>query len=257
MFSFLKGSHAHLGEDKVIEQYLDTIAYPPNDFIVDIGAGDGIKMSNTYRFYKQGHSGLAIEANPDHHTKLVKNYQPFENVCTTHEKVSPSGIVDLLSGKQVPQEFLLLDLDIDSYDYFVLEAVLKSFRPAIILTEINESIPPPIKFKVQYDEQFQWKGGHFFGYSIACLGDIIEEHDYSLVQLHYNNAVLISNDYWNKSSVSIVDAYQIGYLNQPLRKRKFHYNAKLEYLLKLPPKEVENALKEYFKDVPHPFDLEY
>ena len=57
--------------------------------------------------------------------------------------------------------FLLLyflNIDIDSYDLEVLVTILEnSYKPDIVSIEINEKIPPPIYFKVTYDENISGK----------------------------------------------------------------------------------------------------
>jgi len=76
------------------------------------------------------------------------------------------------------------DIDIDGYDYFVLDELLSAFRPAIICAEINEVIPPPIKFTVKWHPSYVWGENHFFGQSICQLNLLCEKYDYALVELH-------------------------------------------------------------------------
>lgn len=237
-----------MNEEKILEKYLQKIISPPNNFIVDIGASDGVKMSNTYHLFKNGYSGAAIEANDIKFQQLNSNYSTLSNVKRLNRKVLPHNIQSILESVNTPKDFLLLDLDIDGYDYFVLESILKSFRPIIIITEINESIPPPVKFKVLPNEEFAWKGGHFFGYSIACLDDIKEKFNYSLVELHYNNAILISDHFWNNEVLTTKEAYNMGYWSRPNRRKRFHYNKDFEYLFDMTVKEVVNELQGHFSD---------
>ena len=83
----------------------------------------------------------------------------------------------------------MLCLDIDGNDYWILDAILSDFRPALIVTEINEKIPPPIRFAVKYDPDFSLRH-HFYGYSIATLSDLCARHGYGILQLEYNNAFI-------------------------------------------------------------------
>lgn len=57
------------------------------------------------------------------------------------------------------------------------------------MTEINEDIPPPLRFVVKFDRDFQLRY-HFYGYSIAALEDLCEKHNYGILTLEYNNAFL-------------------------------------------------------------------
>jgi hypothetical protein len=63
--------------------------------------------------------------------------------------VTPNNVVSLLLANDTPKEFAFLNLDLDGYDYFVLEQILTHYRPKLICKEINEKIPPPIKFSVK------------------------------------------------------------------------------------------------------------
>ncbi len=257
MFSlFRRSSYSRLNEEKIIENYLEKVT-PPNNFIVDLGAGDGIKMSNTYRLFKKEYPGVAVEVNATKFQQLTSNYSALRQVEKINKKVLPDNIAQLLESVNTPKDFLLLDLDIDGFDYFVLEAILKSYTPILIITEINESIPPPIKFKVLPDENFEWRGGHFFGYSIACLDEIMGAFDYSLAELHYNNAILVSNSYWNGESLTTKGAYLKGYWQKSNRRRKFRYNRDLEYLFDLMPQQMIDHLADHFKEHKNQYQISY
>jgi len=254
MFNLFKKKYSRLDEERIIEGYLQELDYS-NNFVVDIGASDGIKMSNTYHLFKKGFSGLAIEADPEKYIQLKSNYSKFKNVKESNCKVYPDNIGEVLLKNGCPKDFLLLDLDIDSFDYFVLEAILKQFHPKIIVTEINESVPPPVKFKVLPSKEYVWKGGHFFGYSIACLEDILESYGYTLARLHYNNAFLVSTKYWPGFSANIGESYREGYLEAKNRKRKFRYNKEMDELQTLSADKVIDRLNDKFKDQEGNYDL--
>ena len=49
---------------------------------------------------------------------------------------------------------------------------LRSFGRVFICAEINEMIPPPIKFAVRYDPSYRWQGSHFFGQSLSQLHEL-------------------------------------------------------------------------------------
>ena len=50
----------------------------------------------------------------------------------------PSNILDHFKKFKVPQEFDLLSVDTDSYDWFMIEAILQGgYQPRVIVTEWN------------------------------------------------------------------------------------------------------------------------
>src|SRR5205085_4109452 len=110
--------------------------------VVDIGAGDGVRGSNTYALFRAGWRGLGIEADARRAARLARAYKGLPNVEAVRALATPENVVALLKGHNVPRGFGVLSLDIDSYDYFVLDGVLSSFRPRVVVTWHNEKIPP-------------------------------------------------------------------------------------------------------------------
>ena len=79
-----KDSYAQHGEDQLIELLLPNGV---NSFI-DIGANDGVLFSNTYKFAKQGASGLCIEPSSSSFQKLRLNHLFNSRVSCIHAAVS-------------------------------------------------------------------------------------------------------------------------------------------------------------------------
>ena len=136
-------------------------------------------------------------------------------------KVTPLNIEHLLNEFDVPQNFDILNLDIDSYDLFV-KNLLQSFKPKIVSMEINEKIPPPIYFTVNFDENHYWRGDHFYGCSLQAAHDELSKFDYQLYTVIYNNAIFISNNINVKfPDLTITKFYEDGYVNKPDEKKSF------------------------------------
>jgi hypothetical protein len=152
--------------------------------------------------------------------------------------VTPLNVLDLLSAYEVPKDFEFLNLDIDGYDYFVLEQMLETYRPKLICAEINEKIPPPIKFTVRWNPSYSWAADHFYGQSISQLEALATRHRYAIIELHYNNVFLMPLEISLKPSLTAEKAYQFGYLNKLDRKIKFPWNDNIEELLHLKPTDA-------------------
>lgn len=148
--------HAQNSQDIYVERLL---CAKRNGYFVDIGAYDGIHLSNTYFFEKElGWDGLCVDANPITFTSLSANrqctcihtaidVQPgkreiiLDGDCS--EIVTPNGIItnrpskttaeraivnamtinDLFSKYGVPDHFDYLSVDIDGMDIDVLETL--------------------------------------------------------------------------------------------------------------------------------------
>ena len=127
----------------------------------------------------------------------------------------------------------------------MLKAVLSEFRPALIVTEINEKIPPPLRFLCKYTPDSRLRH-HFYGYSIAVLQDLCEEHDYGLLELEYNNAFIAPSELGQAHFVDAESAYAQGYRNRSDRKERFASNLNMETLHSLDPDQGATFLRDFY-----------
>jgi hypothetical protein len=238
-------NYSQFNEQSVIRAYVDKIR--PIKYCVDIAAGNGLCQSNTYALYLNGWHGLAIEYDAQMFIDLTRTYKSLPGVTLSKSKVTPDTVVDLLQRNKVPINFGLLNLDIDGYDYFVLEKILTTYKPSLICTEINEKIPPPIKFTVKWSDEFVWRGGHVYGQSLAQLHELMSKSGYDLVKIVYNNAFYILHELNPEKALTPENAYRDGYVNKPDRKEKFPWNTDLEEVLHMTPNKALVVIKEHFK----------
>ena len=227
-------------------------------YYVDIGASDGWSSSATYPFAKNNNfSGLSIELDDKKFKKMQFVYNKFENAYISKSKVTPDNINKVLDKFDVPQNFDILNLDIDSYDLFVIKKLLESYRPKIVSMEINEKIPPPIYFTVTYDENHFWKGDHFFGCSLQAAYEELINFDYKIYTVVYNNAIFIPKEInLNFQNLTVEEFYKDGYVNKLDRKEKFSYNSDVDALIDMKQEDAIIFLNNFFKDYHGLFLLE-
>lgn len=246
-----KDRFSNFGEERILKKYIEQLLTAAgaegsaSRTAVDIGAGDGVKGSNTYALFREGWRGVGFEGSNRKVCKLAAAYKHYPQVSAANCVVTPENVVSLLKAYNIERDFGVLSLDIDSYDYWVLDAVLREFRPRLVVTEINEKIPPPIKFVVKYDPQFQMTH-HFFGYSIASLAELAAQHDYAILEVEYNNAFLAPRELPGVVGRDAAEAYAQGYANRPDRREKFRANANMEILHTLSPGEGVRFLHEFY-----------
>ena len=191
-------------------------------FVLDIAAGDGVAQSCTLDFFRRpGWQGLAVEMDPEKFAKLAFAYAGFDQVQLAKCIVTPENVAALLAAHRVPKDLALMNLDIDSYDLFVIQALLTAgYRPQVISMEINESIAPPVYFTVKYIPGHFWRGDHFFGCSAAAAAEVVKGFGYVLESIQYNNAVFVLATTAAKAGISdqpVRDAYEQGYLRRAER----------------------------------------
>jgi hypothetical protein len=244
--SLKRGGHSSLDEEALLKKFIAELL-PSNHSrtVVDIGAGDGIRWSNTYALFRDGWKGVGVEYDRRKAATLAKNYKYYPEAYACRCRVTPDNVVSLLQTYAVEKDFSVLSLDIDSYDYRVLDRLLAHYRPRLVLTEINEKIPPPIKFVVNYDPDFELRH-HFYGYSIESLAELCRQHDYALIQLEYNNAFLAPLETPGVRTLAPDVAYREGYLERANRHEKFHLNYDMEALHSLSPQEGVEFIKQFY-----------
>ncbi len=238
-----------LDEEIVLEKLLRNLSSKNTikTIYVDIGSGNGHMMSNTAKLAKNGWSGLDFEASIQAEEEFAEIYANYPLVKFHLGKVTPLNVNQLLQAYNIPKDFGVLNLDIDGYDYFVLDALLQERRPRIIITEINEKIPPPLEFTVLFDETYSWGCNHFYGQSICQLKKLCDKYNYAIVHLEYNNAFLVPMEIYEGRALSAQEAYLEGYQNRPNRFVFFPWNSDMEDLITATPEESRLFLNQFFK----------
>jgi len=253
---FRRSGFSNFGEEQMLAGFVTRL--DPGGaarVAVDVGAGDGIRGSNTYALFLRGWRGVGFEGDERRARRLARAYRNLEGVEARQALVTPGNVVGLLREHAVPEDFGVLSLDIDSYDYWVLDAVLRSFRPRLVVTEINEKIPPPVRFRVAYDPEFRLQY-HFFGYSIASLEELCARHDYALLALEYNNAFVAPRELLGDlTPLDAGTAYRRGYFERPDRRERFPRNSDMEALHTSTPEEAVAFLKKFFARHEGKYDL--
>lgn len=242
----LRGRYSHANEQQILRSYIERII--PKDYprtVVDIGAGNGVRWSNSYALVLENWKALGVEADSNKYALLTRAYRRFPKAKACHALASPENINDLLADFEINKEFGVLSLDIDGNDFWVLDRILSRFRPGLIVTEINESIPPPLRFVVKYNPDFQLRH-HFFGHSISAVEDLCRRHGYGILELEYNNAFLAPVELGSKYFREAKTAYREGYLNRPDRQMRFPWNADMEALQSLEPEAAMKFVREFY-----------
>lgn len=250
-----RSGFSSFGEERILQRYVaELLPAGHSRTVVDIGAGDGRTGSNTLALFRGGWKGVGVEWDARKVRKLARLYERLPGASACRLRVTPDNVVALLEAYGVEHSFGVLSVDIDSYDYWVLDAVLARYRPQVVVTEINEKIPPPIKFRVNYDPDFQSRE-HFYGYSIACLEELCASRGYSLIELEYNNAFLAPRELAGERALTPEAAYRRGYLERLDRREKFHRNQNMEALHAVRPEEGVRFIRQFFSQLSGKYEL--
>lgn len=214
-----------------------------NNIIVEIGSSDNSYYLNEPLCSK--FTGILVDGSS---SKLsVYNNPLFKTVC---RMITPDNVCSILEENNIPLDFYMLNLDIDGLDFFTLLSILKKYKPKVIVTEFNEKIPYPFKYTIKNDSSFTWGWCHNYGYSVACIKDVMINFGYSIDSLNVNNIYLSRIDNGEYPNIEDVEKfYKIGYIDkkswlddnfQPWNKDVNHFHlCKTE-------EEMEESFRNYF-----------
>ena len=203
-------------EQYLINDIFSRLPLKETKICVDIGAGDGVTFSNSYFLFKKGWKGMVIEADENQFFNLSHYMKEFKNVDCIRTFVSPENVNKIIGINNIPKDFDFLSLDIDSYDYYVLEKILEEYSPKVICSEINELIPPPIKLAVKYPIE-NYESLKIVGQSISILYELLKKNGYSIIHLEYNNIFAVKDElleYVDYPSLTDKEAYIAGLVNR-------------------------------------------
>jgi hypothetical protein len=178
-----KAGFSQYDEDSIILNIFEEIK-TTNNFYVDIGAlAYGASMSNTFCLHKEGWNGLAFDMDEDPQNRTLKEF------------ITPSNILDILKKYNCPKSFDFLSLDIDSFDYDVLESILSEYNPRVICTEYNGTLDPNSTIKIKYKEGYVWDKTNNYGYSFGAGKYLLEKNGYKVIlNQDDTNIFAIKND---------------------------------------------------------------
>jgi FkbM family methyltransferase len=81
---------SQLGEDCLLDRFFE---FKETGYFVDVGAFDGVHLSNTYAFERRGWSGLCVEAAPLYHARCAEN-RPRSRCCNVACTAVEKGLVE-------------------------------------------------------------------------------------------------------------------------------------------------------------------
>jgi hypothetical protein len=161
---YCSNTYSQNGEDGILSEILNRLGttIPQFGSLVEFGAWDGKYLSNTFALVLKGWRAVYIEADKNRFYDLLKTSQKYPNITAINRvveyKSSSSDSLDrILKTTDLQQNFEVLSIDIDSYDLAVWES-LQSFKPKIVIIEINSSYRPGLKRR---HGQFAAQGNSF------------------------------------------------------------------------------------------------
>ena len=181
-------------EDGIIEFIFSKI--PNNKYFVEIGFE--YYEFNSLNLIKSGWEGKLIDTSLEDSLALKKNLKrnfPNSKVKIITTKVDKKNINDLLLQEDSNKKIDFFSLDIDSYDYWILEKMNLS-KVSVLCCEYNHWLGREKKLTIAYDENFEFLDNGIWGASLAALVDLLKKKNFSLIAVESSgtNAFFVKDD---------------------------------------------------------------
>lgn len=167
-----KDLYSQNGEGLLLEYVLTRIygtAGFKNCQILDIGAGDGFILSNSKHLENIGIDTYRVD---------LYNRITVEN-CTTNWQ--PTYKPEIIS------------IDIDGFDYWILDKLIPFFKPAIVCAEFNAMYTDSRTIK--YNTDHIWAGDSYYGFTFDAGVKLAERHGYKVIfQVADMNMIMVRAD---------------------------------------------------------------
>lgn len=214
---------------------------------INIGANDGISLDLLHRLYvSRGWGGLCIDFEDHYLEKMNANLPP--KVDKLIVEVTPDNVLSLLEKYK---EIDAISVDIDSFDYYILEKVI-TLQPKMIIIEVNEDVPPGITYAAKYKKNFSYDAGvtKNYGCSLDAVTALGDKHGFKLLRMDWNNAILIREDLSPMFDLpsSNKEAYSDGYYNREGREKIFYWKGFDAKCFEMPLEEAYEFLLDWYKD---------
>ncbi len=186
---FLRGCmhsrYSQFGEEGLLQALFAKIG-TANRWCLEVGAADGVWLSNTRALREQGWQAVLIEADAGKYADLLDKALPGDR-C--HYATVDLGDLDrLLTQSGAPLDLDLGVLDVDGQEWHLWES-MQHYRPRVMLVEFSSTRPDPIP---------PWRGT---GQAGLCHIVALGQHKGYVPLCRTNvNALLVREDVWQATN---------------------------------------------------------
>jgi len=165
-------------EDGITLEIIKRLGLERGTFL-EFGPGDGLE-NNTLVLLSIGWRGAWIGGQDlafDPHTNpkrlsFQKAWVALDNIAA----LTKGALADIAAS-----DVDVLTVDLDGNDLYFTEALLGFLHPKLVIVEYNAKFPPPARWSVKYDPNFEWDRTDYQGASLSSFCDLLARFGYTLV----------------------------------------------------------------------------
>lgn len=188
--------YSQTDEDGILREIFRRIGAGGRTF-VEIGCGNGTE-NNTHALLLDGWRGTWLDGNPAHIAHIARwiplETPPLEVRCTMVTRDNAPELVASSMHRVGARELDLLSVDIDGNDLYVLQRILGTAKPRVIVAEYNGKFPPPLSVSIAYDPAHAWAVDDYFGASLQALVDGLAGYRLVACNVSGTNAFFVRED---------------------------------------------------------------
>jgi len=187
LYEHLSSITSQHGEDGLLKAVFDKIGFEAR-WCVDIGAGDGFFISNSWNLIENNKwSGVLVECDDNRFGCLQRRYAERGDVHCLQEFIADkNSIDDVLARTPIPKRFDLLSIDIDGMDYGIWEK-MNAYRPRVVVIEVNCTMDSDIDFVQQAPDERM-------GSSLLAMTRLANAKGYELIAHLVSNAIFVDRE---------------------------------------------------------------
>ena len=169
-------------------------AGPRDRRFVEIGCGQSGGNSAVLAI-EMGWSGLMVDGSRKAYERASRTFRVNPSVTVIRAEVTPDNINKILVAHGMTGDVDFCSIDIDSYDYWLLDA-LQACSPRVLVMEYNALFGPDEAVTVPYGQVVEGVPKAYYGASLAALQQLAGSKGYRLVACENSgiNAFFLRHD---------------------------------------------------------------
>lgn len=184
----------HKHDEALILHILSTIG--DNNFVIEVLDSTEHQFANVRNLLINGYQGVIFQQDQESPKKdwIDLICQGMLTEIKKNSITNPSIYPSTGRTLKVPYDFDALSVDLNGNDYWLLDQILKYFKPKLIVAEFNPAKEGSVA--IQFNPNFKWNGDDYYGFSFDAGKRLAEKYGYYIIFQNDNvNLYMVDSEY--------------------------------------------------------------